>query len=196
MAKTKRFRKITKVLAIVAILLITCFLVLFYYATPVTKNLDSYTYELPFRKGSSFRIVQGYGGLFSHQHAAALDFDMPTGTTVCAARAGTVYRYRDSSNEGGPHAKYLNKANYIIIKHADGSFGCYVHLQKNGVLVKQGRVSAGQPIGLSGGTGYALRPHLHFAVKLALNNKMDAYVRTKFNTAKGTIFLKPGSTYE
>src|SRR5215216_4313329 len=91
-------------------------LALFFYQTKVTRNMDSYIYELPFEKGARHRIVQGYGRLFSHSHIAAIDFEMPVGTPVCAAREGTVYSYKDNSNEGGLFPGYKNKANYIIIR--------------------------------------------------------------------------------
>ena len=84
-----------------------------------------------------YRVVQGYGGLFSHSYIAAIDFEMPIGTAVCAAREGVIFSYKDDSDEGGVFSKYKNKANYIIIKHNDGSFGCYWHLKRNGVLVKR-----------------------------------------------------------
>jgi murein DD-endopeptidase MepM/ murein hydrolase activator NlpD len=170
--------------------------VLFFYTTPVTENLDSYEYELPFKEGAKYKVVQGYGGLFSHGHIAALDFEMPVGTPIYASREGVIYSYKDDSNEGGFLPRYRRKANYIIIKHDDGSFGCYWHLQKNGVLVKNGRVSKGQQIGLSGATGQALNPHLHFSVKKKLNYEMNSFVRTKFRTTNGIIFLKRGETYE
>jgi murein DD-endopeptidase MepM/ murein hydrolase activator NlpD len=165
-------------------------------STRVTKNLDNYVYALPYAEKTKHKVVQGYGGLFSHQNIAALDFAMPTGTPVCAAREGEIYSYSDQSDEGGLFAKYKNKANYIIIKHTDGSFGCYWHLQKNGVLVKKGFVKKGQQIGLSGATGQVLSPHLHFSVKSKLTYDMDSFVRTKFKTTKGIILLKRGETYE
>jgi murein DD-endopeptidase MepM/ murein hydrolase activator NlpD len=127
---------------------------------------------------------------------AAIDFEMPVGTPVYAARGGIIYSYKDNSDEGGPFSKYKNKANYIIIKHDDGSFGCYWHLQKNGVLVKHGHVSGGQQIGFSGATGLVLRPHLHFSVKLKLDYQMDSFIRTKFKTTKGLILLRRDETYE
>ncbi|MBS1511433.1 MAG: M23 family metallopeptidase [Bacteroidetes bacterium] len=164
--------------------------------TPVAEQRDSYVYDLPYSKGVSYKVVQGYGGLFSHTYTAAIDFEMPEGTEVCAARDGEVFAYKDNSSEGGPFSKYKDKANYLIIKHSDGSFGCYWHLQKNGVLVKKGKVSKGQVIALSGSTGYVLAPHLHFSVKIKLNYDEDAYVRTVFATDKGIVELKEGSWYE
>ena len=196
MSSRKRFVRIAKWLCIVSLVLAVALLILIYYTTSVTKNIDSYVYELPFEKGAEHKVVQGYGGLFSHIHTAALDFDMAVGTIVYAAREGTIYRYKDNSDEGGLSSKYKYKANYIIIKHDDGSFGCYWHLQKNGVLVKSGRVLKGEKIGLSGATGYVFRPHLHFSVKRKLNYEMDSFVRTKFRTTKGILVLENRESYE
>ena len=172
-------------------------LVIFFFCnTPVTKNVQNYEYSLPFKKGIRYRVVQGYGGLFSHRYIAAIDFEMPIGTPVCAARAGLIYSYKDDSDDGGFFSKYKNKANYIIIKHNDGSFGCYWHLKKNGASIKSGYVSEGQQIGFSGATGQVLRPHLHFSVKLKLNYKMNSFVKTKFKTSNGVTFLETGESYE
>jgi murein DD-endopeptidase MepM/ murein hydrolase activator NlpD len=196
MTKVKRFSRVTKTFFIVVLLLITGLVFVFFYSTPVTKNIDNYEYELPFQKGSKYQVVQGYGGLFSHRYIAALDFEMPVGTPVNAARGGVVYGYKDDSDEGGIFSKYKSKANYIIIKHDDGSFGCYWHLKRNGILVKSGHVSQGQQIGISGATGQVFRPHLHFSVKRQLNYQMNSFVKTKFKTSKGTIILEKGETYE
>ena len=162
----------------------------------VTKNIDSYIYNLPFAEGTKHIIVQGYGGLFSHMHIAALDFEMPEGTPVYASREGTIYNYKDDSNEGGPLPSYEKKANFIIIKHTDGSFGCYWHLKKGGVVIKNGFVAKGQLIGYSGSTGFVLSPHLHFSVKRKLNYEKDSYVRTKFKTTNGIELLTNGGVYE
>lgn len=173
----------------IAVMLFSC-------ATAVTKNLDSYVYGLPYKEGSSFKVVQGYGGWFSHKHKAALDFGMPVGTPVYAAREGVIYRYRDDSDKGGPFPKYTRQANYIIIRHDDGSFACYWHLKKNGVVKKTGKVEKGELIGYSGKTGFVLRPHLHFTVKRRFSYEKDAFIRTKFRTRRGVLLLKQGNSYE
>ena len=165
-------------------------------SSEVTKTLDGYIYTLPFEAGTKHRVVQGYGGLFSHNHIAAIDFAMPEGTAVYAAREGNVYSFKDDSNEGGPLPRYEKKANYIIIKHPDGSFGCYWHLKQNGVIIKNGWVAKGQLIGYSGSTGFVLRPHLHFSVKRKLNYTKDAFVKTKFKTSGGIVLLKNYNSYE
>src|SRR2546423_4074907 len=108
--------KMKKVI-IILLLIIVGLVVYFRSSSKVTDNLDSYIYDLPFKEGSSYKVVQGYGGRFSHNHKAALDFEMPEGTPVYAAREGTIYHYKDDSNEGKPFPWYNRKANYIIIKH-------------------------------------------------------------------------------
>ena len=178
---------------LIILLLLTGFWLL---GSKVTDNLDPYVYNLPFREGTSHRVIQGYGGWFSHKGLAALDFYMPIGTPVYAAREGIVYSYKDNSKKGGPSSGYRRQANYIIIKHSDGSFGCYWHLQHNGVVTKTGKVQKGQLIGYSGNTGFVLVPHLHFTVKKALNYNKDSFVKTKFNTTKGVIVLQRGRSYE
>ena len=180
---------------LILLLIIVCVVVYFLSGSEVTKNLDSYIYELPFKEGTKYKVVQGYGGMFSHKHKAALDFNLPEGTPIYAARDGVIYSFKDDSNEGGIFSSE-RKANYIIIRHNDGSFGCYWHLRQNGVVVKKGEVSKGQLIGYSGNTGFTLRPHLHFAVKRILNYDKDSFVRTKFRTTRGILILQAGETYE
>lgn len=169
--------------------------VLFNFETGVTENIDEYVYALPFKKGTRYKMVQGYGGLFTHSHVAALDFAMPAGTPVLAAREGHVFSFKDDSDEGGFMPANRRKANYIMIRHSDGSIGCYWHLQKDGVQVKSGYVAKGQQIGLSGNTGQSLSPHLHFSVKKRLNYDMNSFVKTKFYTSEGILLLKEGNSY-
>src|SRR5689334_7519602 len=65
---------------------------------------DNCTYELPYSPGSRFKVTQGYNGKFSHTGANqyAIDWQMPEGTPVRAARAGIVVRAKDDSSTGGP----------------------------------------------------------------------------------------------
>jgi murein DD-endopeptidase MepM/ murein hydrolase activator NlpD len=190
----KKYFKLRMVFLILVILIAA---VVFYFSlsTKVNENTDDYVYDLPLKQGTSYKVVQGYGGMFSHKYKAALDFAMRVGTPIHAAREGYVYSFKDDSDEGGPLPKYTRKANYVIIMHRDGSFGCYWHLKKDGVVVKTGNVKKGQLIGYSGYTGFVLQPHLHFAVKRKFSYAKDAFVRTKFMTSDGVQFLKQGNRY-
>ena len=120
------------------------------YVGDVTmKNYDKdYHYDLPFKKGKSFNIYQGYNGTFSHQNENSLDFTMPEGTEVIAAREGLVTDLVSTSNTGCPTRSCVDKANYITILHSDGTFAQYYHLKQNGVKVNMGdQVKKGDVIG-------------------------------------------------
>jgi murein DD-endopeptidase MepM/ murein hydrolase activator NlpD len=181
----------------VLILLASITLVVYFRSeTEVNGKIDDNVYELPFAKGTRHQVVQGYGGRFSHAYKAALDFEMPVGTPVYAARSGVVYAFKDDSDIGGLSPGYEKAANYIIIRHPDGTYGCYWHLRKGGVLTRKGAVSQGQVIGYSGATGMVLSPHLHFSVKARLSYAPDAFIQTRFRTTEGSVLLNAGSFYE
>jgi hypothetical protein len=109
--------------------------------------------------------MQGFNGRVSHKDVYAVDFDMPEGEKVCAARSGKVVGMRKDSDKGGFDKKFMNDANYVQIEHSDGTVAMYGHFKKDGVFVDVGDVVfAGEVIGLSGKTGYVTGPHLHFDV--------------------------------
>jgi murein DD-endopeptidase MepM/ murein hydrolase activator NlpD len=162
----------------------------------IIKDDTSYVYSLPYEKGRSFLIVQGYFGIFSHKERAALDFKMKRGTKICAARDGVVVRVKEDSDQGGINKKYRSDGNNIVIQHADGSRAGYWHLQKDGALVSVGdTVKQGQVIALSGKTGYAALPHLHFLVWNSDRNRQWGAVATRFQTSKGIKYLRAWKKY-
>lgn len=141
---------------------------------------DDTAYLLPF--AGSHRLSQGYGGSHSHQAGTrnehAHDWTMPEGTVVLAARAGHVVGVRQDSTAGGPNPAFLNCANFVLIRHADGTYAEYVHLKAGGVRVRIGdQVQAGQPIALSGNTGWTTQPHLHFAVFHTVGSRIGVNAR-------------------
>lgn len=155
------------------------------------KDDSSYIYTLPYQEGKRYRMVQGYFSRFSHRERAALDFKMKRGTKICAAREGVVVRVKEDGDRGGLNRKYRPDGNNIVIQHPDGSRAGYWHLQKDGALVNVGdTVEKGQVIALSGKTGYAAFPHLHFLVwDFDANNKWRQ-VPTRFETTKGIKYLR------
>jgi murein DD-endopeptidase MepM/ murein hydrolase activator NlpD len=162
----------------------------------IIKDDTSFVYALPYEKDRSYLIVQGYFGIFSHQERAALDFKMKRGTNVCAARGGVVVRVKEDSDKGGWNKKYAKDGNNIVIQHRDGSRAGYWHLQKDGALVNVGdTVKQGQVIALSGKTGYASMPHLHFLVWNYDNKRQWGSIATRFQTSKGIKYLRAWRKY-
>ncbi|PQB04350.1 hypothetical protein BST85_05140 [Aureitalea marina] len=131
---------------------------------------DGTLYELPFSRGKKYKVIQGFGGKFSHdseQSKYAVDINTQVGDTITAARSGLVIRTRDQFTERGGR-DFRDKANLVNILHDDGTIASYVHLDFEGVLVSLGeRVETGQPIGISGYTGFTTTPHLHFVIRKA-----------------------------
>jgi murein DD-endopeptidase MepM/ murein hydrolase activator NlpD len=172
-----------------------------YYILGTTSAVhdDCYRYSLPYSTGSAFRVTQGYGGKFSHQgsNRHAIDWRMPVGTPVRAARGGLVVKVRDGSDTGGAQARFACFNNYVLIRHDDGTLGQYCHLKKGGVTVHEGdRVTDGDTIALSGNTGFSSGPHLHFSVyKIKDANERES-LPVQFKTAEAqAITLKAGDRY-
>ena len=160
------------------------------------KDDTSFVYSLPFESDKSHLIVQGYFGVFSHKERAALDFKMKRGTNILAVRDGVVTRVKEDGSKGGWNKKYRSQGNNIVIQHSDNSRSGYWHLQKDGALVKVGdTVRQGQIIGLSGKTGYAALPHLHFIVWKS-DSRGWQQVATRFQTSKGIKYLRPWKWYK
>jgi murein DD-endopeptidase MepM/ murein hydrolase activator NlpD len=100
-----------------------------------------------------FGSARVFNGVKKSQHTG-LDFRVTTGTQVKATNSGTVILARPLYFEG----------NCVMIDHGQGLITLYLHLSE--FKVKEGdAVEKGQIVGLSGGTGRATAPHLHFAVR-------------------------------
>lgn len=154
------------------------------------KHDDSYVYSLPYKKGTSHLVSQGYNGSKTHKGSSAysIDFVMPEGTKVYAAREGLVVKTKSNSDVGGYDRKYASSGNYVRVMHSDGTFATYYHLKYRGVLVKAGqRVEKGEPLGYSGNTGYTSGPHLHFSVFKVTSASKRETVATKILTSEGVI---------
>ncbi|WP_336053906.1 M23 family metallopeptidase [Streptomyces sp. CA2R101] len=110
-------------------------------------------------------------GLWSSGSHTGIDFHAASGTSVHAVGTGTVV-------EAGWGGSYGNN---IVIKMSDGTYTQYGHLSSLGVSVGQ-HVTPGQQIGLSGATGNATGPHLHFEARTGADYGSDidpvAYLRS------------------
>lgn len=90
---------------------------------------------------------------------AGIDYGVPVGTPVMACGAGRVALARSRIVTG----------NSIVIEHLPGLYSIYYHLDK--IFVEEGvMVNEGDAIGLSGATGLATGPHLHWELRVAAEN--------------------------
>jgi hypothetical protein len=149
----------------------------FYFLRPVAA--DEVNWPLPdYRYGGTF-----FGANVAH---TGVDIVTPIGTPVLAAGSGQISwtgygLYQGIYDENDPYGLaigilhdfgYNNKQLYTV----------YAHLSE--ILVTKGqRVETGDLIGLSGATGFATAPHLHFEIRNGTNNYM--------NTVNPELWLSP-----
>jgi murein DD-endopeptidase MepM/ murein hydrolase activator NlpD len=148
------------------------------FGDPGVQPTD-YQYALPFPRGQTFSVLQGFHGAFSHHgsNEFAVDFDCPVATPVLAARPGMVVVVNAKAQGSGTTPDFLdyNRTNFVIVMHDDGTLGEYMHLAPATVQVKPGqRVERGQELALSGNTGFSSTPHLHFQVMTAARDGIAA----------------------
>lgn len=158
---------------------------------------DESPYTMPVSAGAD-SIVQGFGGGFSHtdpQNLHAIDFAVPEGTPVLAARSGTVMQVVDDHAEGGlDREAFVHRANHVRVLHADGSMAVYAHLRPGGARVRAGQaVVAGEHIADSGNTGFSSGPHLHFVVQVNTGMAL-ASVPVRLLDQHGQPVAVPGTT--
>ena len=152
-------------------------------------------YLLPFPEGDTARLIQGNNGPWGHTGAAvfAYDFRMPIGSPVTASRAGTVVATEGRFLDGN---RMPGQENFVVVRHADGSYSRYYHLTEGGALIHVGaEVTAGDTIARSGNTGASAGPHLHFDVTVECYQRGCRTVPFHFANA-GSDSLIQGRTYK
>ena len=159
-------------------------------------------YYLPFPNGVSYRVTQGWDGSFSHNGTEyvryAVDFALPSGSSVVASAPGTVFAsyYSDSWGET------------VVLKHPWGECTRYSHLKTRRVFEGQ-TVKQAQMVGISGATGNVSGAHLDFkaencgnrySIKMAFveysGSLYDPAVRNKVLTSrnKPPVIARPVDT--
>ncbi len=125
----------------------------------------------------SVEVSSAYGTR-GHKFHQGVDLRAPMRTPVLAANDGVVV-YVGSKIRG--------YGRMIVLKHEDNFYSVYAHHSKN--LVKVGkRVNRGDKIALSGRSGHASGPHLHFEIRqgtesynpvYAIKDNMENYIANR-----------------
>ena len=88
-----------------------------------------------------------------------IDISAPIGTAIKAALSGVVLATGNTDLIRGCYSY----GKWVMVVHGNGISTLYAHLSEIDVAKGQS-VGTGQTVGLSGMTGYATGPHLHFGV--------------------------------
>lgn len=164
---------------------------------PGAEHAPDQPYRLPFALATSFAVSQSFPDVVTHRDpssAHAIDFVMPVGTPIYAARAGTVIEVAsDFYDSGLDSAVDGPRANVVRVLHDDGTMALYAHLSWNSIRVVPGdRVARGEYLADSGNTGFSSGPHLHFVVQ---RNRGGAIVSVPVEfagAAGGAVTLRSG----
>ena len=166
---------------------------------PGVQHQPDQPYRLPYALSTSVRVSQAYPVIKTHSDPAsqyAIDFVMPIGTDVFAAREGVVIEVASDFFEAGTDYEVDGpRANVVRVLHDDGTMALYVHLNWNTIRVVPGqRVRRGEYLADSGNTGFTTGPHLHFVVQRNEGGALVA-VPVEFASPTGPITLVTGGTY-
>jgi hypothetical protein len=117
---------------------------------------------------TSTRRTSDYGSRRVYEYAdgktdttihAGVDYGVPTGTEVRSCAIGRVVLAR----------KRIVTGNTVILEHLPGVYSLYYHMDS--IAVGEGLVVSGETLlGLSGSTGLATGPHLHWEIRVSGEN--------------------------
>ena len=82
---------------------------------------QDFEYYLPFQKGESYFLSQGYNGSLTHKNKNQLDFKMPIGTEIVAVRNGMVIKVVAAHDKQCVLQTCEKYNNYIYVYHNDGT---------------------------------------------------------------------------
>ncbi len=151
-------------------------------ALPNTSPNEHYWLRRPVPEGSAVWTDKNYpygsskGGTLRTHHG--VEFNVPTGTEVMAAASGRViFAGSDDTTVLG---ESLNFYGNVVVIQLDSTWGgqpvfnLYAHLSEVRVTVGQ-TVTVEHILGLSGASGIADGPHLHFEVRIGQNSYNATY---------------------
>lgn len=120
------------------------------------------------------RVYKYTNGKSSTSLHYGTDYGVPTGTPVTACAKGKVVLAEMRNSTGWS----------VVIEHLPGLYSLYYHMSKLEVQVGD-EVEMGKEIGLSGSTGLATGPHLHWEMRLNMQAVNPDFFTTDF-TFSGT----------
>lgn len=163
-------------------------------------DIDPNGWYLPLQCGTSALVTQGNFGATSHQGTSsyAFDFGVGLGTPLVAIADGVVTHTFDETGPGDPcydggDQSCTGFANYVTLRHADGTKSVYMHLQQVNVQVGD-TVSIGGVVGLSGSTGWSTGRHAHVMRMEDCGGSYCQSIETSFNDVSGNGVPQSGDT--
>ena len=152
---------------------------IYLHGDPDAAHTIDQPYRAPFAVANEFTVTQAFPIGITHitpDSYYAVDFAMPIGTDIYAARGGLVVEVASTNYRAGPNPEEEGaSANLVRILHEDGTFGVYAHLNWNTIRVSPGEeVKRGEYFADSGNTGFSTGPHLHFVVLANRGLRMES----------------------
>lgn len=150
--------------------------------------------------GNQFCITQYFGTtpfstanpqVYSGHGHDGIDMSAAIGTPVLAALSGTVLGTGNTDLARGCYSF----GKWVMVRHSDGLSTMYAHLSEIDVSTGQS-VSTGQTLGLSGMTGYATGPHIHFGVYATEGTKIMTLKQFRGSTTKCANATMPVATLD
>jgi len=144
-----------------------------------SNQFDHTVPQAGFSRPNDGRFVRWCGGGGSYDGHNGWDWPVPEGTPVLAAGPGEVRRAATETPFFCPFLGRDVSGMYVQVAHVAPQGETFVteYLHLSQFLVATGaRVSAGQPLGLSGNTGCSTGPHLHFAVYRQFGNRAQGLI--------------------
>lgn len=151
-------------------------------ALPQTSSTEHYWLRRPVREGGVvwtnkvYHYASTLGGTLRAHHG--VEFDVDRGTDIIAAASGTVvFAGADTETMLGPQFNFYG--NVVVIEldsryNGQAVYTLYAHLSQPLVSVGQ-HVDSQELIALSGASGVADGPHMHFEVRLGTNEYNSSY---------------------
>ena len=124
-------------------------------ARPVTDDVPEATGIGKYRWPVRGAVIAAYGANVDGNRNDGIDISVPEGTPIKAAENGVVIYAGSSLKELG---------NAVLVRHDDGTVTVYGHAGELNVQRGQ-KIQRGQTVAVSGMSGNATRPKLHFEVR-------------------------------